>query len=211
MIRAWWQRARDEWRASRRLRIAGLVALAFVAFHLLAALERAREASADQYRNDMELQARLEGMRGQKAWQGRATRAQAALETMRERMPEVTGAGLAQAELQSWLGDLSTQSALTESRIRVEDAIDVPDHPDLWQVVARLDAQVPQYGDAALLRALSTGLPWIQVERLEIGEGTPARLGLVVRGYYRRAVPGAPAAAASPDASPAPPPAEPTP
>lgn len=195
MIRAYWQRVRDEWRANRRLRLAGMVALAFVAFHLVFALEQRRQSLATQYGNDLELQARLQGMRGQADWDERAAQAEAALEEMRTRMPEVTGAGLAQAELQSWLSGLAEDNALTEPKVRVEQALDVPGYPDMWQVVARLDAEIPQYGDAAVLRALSAGLPWIQAERLDIGDGAPAKLALVVRGYYRRA-PGAVQAAA---------------
>ena len=57
----------------------------------------------------------------------------------------------------------------------------------MWQVMARLDGKLPQYGQAGFLRELSEALPWIQAERLEIVEGQPGRVSLVVRGYYRRA------------------------
>lgn len=186
MIRASWQRARDEWRNNRRLRIAGLVALVFVAFHLFFALEQRRQSFAARYANDLELQARLQGMRGHNAWAARASQAESALKVMRARMPEVTGAGLAQAELQNWLTGLATRTGLLEPKVRVEEALDVPGYPEMWQVVARLDGQLPQYGDAAFLRAVSEGLPWIRTERLDIDDGTPARMALVVRGYYRR-------------------------
>ena len=71
----------------------------------------------------------------------------------------------------------------------------MPDYPEMWQVMARLDGQIPQYGQAAFLRALSEALPWIQAERLEIAEGDQPRTVLVVRGYYRQAEDGEPAAA----------------
>ena len=189
MIRQYWPQVRDEWRANRRLRLAGLVALAFLAFHGVVAMEARRQALADRYSADLELQARLQGMQGQKDdWSGRAEQAQAALDEMRERVPEVTGAGLAQAELQNWLTELAGKTALAEPKVKVEDTLDVPGYPDMWQVMARLDGQLPQYGHADFLRSLSEGLPWIQAERLEISEGDSARVVLVVRGYYRRAV-----------------------
>ena len=187
MIRAYWQRARDEWRANRRLRLAGLVALVFLVFHAVAAMESRRQALADRYSRDLELQARLEGMRDQTDWTGRASQAEAALDEMRARVPEVTGAGLAQAELQNWLTELAGKTTLADPSIRVEDTLDVPGYPDMWQVMARLEGQVPQYSQQALVRALSDGLPWIQAERFEILEGQPGRMTLVVRGYYRRA------------------------
>lgn len=163
-----------------------LVALVIGVLQLVAMLDQERQALATRYDSDLELQARLEGMRGQKDWGQRATQAQAALAEMRERMPAVGSAGLAEAEMQSWLTALATGNALTEPRIRVEKTIEVPGYPDMWQVLGRLDAKIPQYGNAGVLRDLSQGLPWIQAERLEIADGTPARLSLVVRGYYRR-------------------------
>lgn len=186
MIRIYWQRAVTEWQANRRLRLAALVALVFAALQVVSMLEQRRQAFAAQYDSDLELQARLEGMREQKDWDQRAGQAQTALEEMRQRMPAVGSAGLAEAEMQNWLTGLATENALAESRIRVEKTLEVPGYPDMWQVMGRLDAQIPQYGNAGLLRGLSQGLPWIQAERLEIGAGTSARLALVVRGYYRR-------------------------
>lgn len=195
MIRGYWQRARDEWRANRRLRLAGLVALAFVVLHALFAMAAQRQALAERYGKDLELQARFEGMRAQKDWAKRAGQAEAALQEMRTRIPEVTGAGLAQAEMQTWLTELAGRTGVLEPKVRVEDTLDVPEYPDMWQVMARLDGSIPKYGHATFLRGLSEGLPWIQAERLEISEGEPARMVLVVRGYYRRA-----AAQAGPDA-----------
>lgn len=199
MIRAYWERARGEWRANRRLRIVGLIALVFVGFHAVFAMGTQRAALAERYGKDIELQARFEGMRGQKDWAGRATQAEEALGEMRARIPEVTGAGLAQAEMQTWLTELGAKTGLRDPKVRVEDTLDVPGYPDMWQVMGRLDAQIPRYGHAAFLRALSEGLPWLQAERLEIAEGDEGRVVLVVRGYYRR-MPAGEGAAATPAA-----------
>lgn len=193
MIRDHLLKARGEWRANRRLRLAALVALAFVVVHGVAALEERRQALARQYGNDLELQERLEGMRGQTDWEARADQAEAALDEMRARVPEVSGAGLAQAELQNWLTELAGTAGLAEPRVRVERTLDVPGYPDMWVVMGRLDGQLPQYGHAAFLRALSEGLPWIQAERLEIVGGS-SRVALTVRAYYRRADEGVDAA-----------------
>ena len=194
MIRAAWQRARDEWRANRRLRLAGMAALAFLGIHLLLAMGVQRQALVERHGRDVELQARFAGMQEQKDWPERAEQAQAGLAEMRARIPAVTGAGLAQAELQAWLTALAASNGLSEPKVRVEDTLDVPGYPDLWQVMARLDGKLPQYGQAGLLRELSEALPWIQAERLEIDEADPARVVLVVRGYYRQADADEPAA-----------------
>ncbi len=139
----------------------------------------------DRYVDDLELESRLQAVSRESGWVERADQAETQLQAIQARMPVVTGAGLAQAELQNWLTELAATQALGDPRVRVEDTLDVPDHPGMWQVLARLDGQIPQYGHAAFLRAASEGLPWIQVELMQIGEGTPAPLNMVVRGYYR--------------------------
>ncbi len=196
---AWWNRVRSEWRANQRLRLAALVALVILAAHGLSSLDARTEAHRKRHADDLELQARLEGLRKQDDWSARAEEAATRLQEMRQRMPEVSSAGLAQAELQNWLGELAASNAMAEPRIRVEETLDVPGHPEMWQVLARLDGQIPQYGQAAFLRAVSEALPWIQVERIEIDDSAPARLNLVVRGYYRRAQPPAQDAAVQPE------------
>ncbi|MCM2355575.1 MAG: hypothetical protein NDI68_02680, partial [Arenimonas sp.] len=45
---------------------------------------------------------------------------------------------------------------------------------------------VPAGGLERFLQALSSGLPWIQVERLEVTEGRETQLSAIVRGYYRK-------------------------
>lgn len=176
-----------EWRANRRLRLIVLAVLLFAAGHGLTALAALTEADQRQYAQDLELQLRLESLQGPNAWAQRAEEAEAALAAATGRVPEVTSAGLAQAELQAWMGAFAGGSGIEEPRIRVEDTLDVPGHPDLWQVIGRIDGQIPQYAHGQVLRALSEGLPWIQADRIEIGDGMPSRLSLVVRGYYRRA------------------------
>lgn len=202
MNRQQWDKLRAEWRANRRLRLAALIALVFLAAHGLSALADQTGIHRKRYTSDLELQMRLEAVRGQDAWEERARQAEAALEATRLRVPDVTSAGLAQAELQTWLGSLGAVNGIAEPRVRVEETLDVPDHPDMWQVIGRLDGQIPQYGQGAFLRALSEGLPWIQAERIEIADGAQARFNVVVRAYYRRAAPGA--GGGEPPASPQP-------
>ena len=185
-MHARWERVGEEWRANRRLRMAVLVALVVFAVNVIVALETQKRELIASYTGDLELQARLEGVSRQSQWAVRAKEAEARLEALRGQLPVVSGSGLAQAELQSWLTQLASSTGITEPQVKVEDTLEVEGHADMWQVLARLDGQLPAYGHAAFLRAVSDGLPWIQVERLEVAEGVPARVGLTVRGYYRR-------------------------
>lgn len=189
MIRAQWQKIRDEWRGNRRLRMAVLVVVVILATHAVMTLEDQRRSLEGRYLSDQELLARLHEVNGQATWVGHARRAQEQLKVLHDKVPAVQQAGSAQAELQSWLGELAKTTGVLEPRVRVEETLDVPDHPQMWQVLARLEGQIPPFGQAAFTRAVADGLPWIQVERLEIADGSPARLALIVRGYYRRGEP----------------------
>ena len=186
MMRAHWEKVRAEWRSSRRLRVGTLVALMVVGTHLLLVLGDQRQAMVDAYTSDLELRARMEAVAREGEWPERAERAETAYAALVGAMPLVTGPGLARAELQNWLTQFAASAGVGEPRIRIEDSLAVPGHPGVWQVLARLDGQIQQYGQGPLARSLSEALPWIQVERLEIAEGAPARISVVVRGFYRQ-------------------------
>lgn len=179
-----------EWRQNRRLRLGALVVLVVLGLHFVLGLADGRQAAMVQYQRDADLLARLQEAGRESAWPERAIEAEAALAAVEATLPEVASAGLAQAELQAWLAGQAASTGLSEARVRAETTLDVPGHPELWQVVARLDAQVPEGRMPMLLRALSGGLPWIQVERVDITQGRQTQVSLVVRAYYRKAAKG---------------------
>lgn len=186
MMRARLEQLAAEWRQSRRLRLGALVVLVVLGLHLVLGLADGRQADMDAYRRDADLLARLQEAGKESGWPERADEAEAALQALEATLPEVASAGLAQAELQAWLAAQSAGSGLAEARVRAETTLDVPGHPQLWQVVARLDAQVPPGRMPMLLRSLAEGLPWIQIERIDISQGRQTQVSLVVRAYYRQ-------------------------
>lgn len=186
MMRARLEQLAAEWRQSRRLRLGALVVLVVLGLHLVLGLADGRQADMDAYRRDANLLARLQEAGKESSWPERADEAEAALQALEATVPEVASAGLAQAELQAWLAAQSAGSGLAEARVRAETTLDVPGHPQLWQVVARLDAQVPPGRMPMLLRSLAAGLPWIQIERMDISQGRQTQVSLVVRAYYRQ-------------------------
>lgn len=196
-MRAQWEKMRAEWQSNRRLRLGALVALLVIATHGLLVMGDRRQAIEDAYAKDLALQARMEGIGRDAQWPARADEAEAKYAALLEAIPLVTGSGLARAELQNWLTQFATSAAVSEPKVRVEDSLEVPGHPGMWQVLARLDGRIEQYGHAGFARALSDALPWIQVERLEIAEGAPARVSVVVRGFYRQSTAAQPADAAA--------------
>lgn len=187
------EQIRQEWRQNRRLRIGVLVVVAVIGMHLVLTLSDRQQRLADEYHQRADLLVRLQDASRESAWPERAEQAEQALAAVREGIPRVSSAGLAQAELQAWLSGQAESARLQDIRVRAETTLDVPDHPQLWQVIARLDASVPAGRLEGFLRQLSAGLPWIQAERLELAEARndATRLGLIVRGYYRKPDPAA--------------------
>lgn len=181
-----WARMRQEWAGNRRLRLGALLVLLILGAHALLALSDRRAAAIESYHRDAGLLARLQEASRESAWPARAAKAEKALADARASIPAARSDGLAQAELQAWLTDIAGAAGLGDPRVRVESSVDVPGQPGLWQVLARLDATVPEGALPGFVRALSGGLPWIQAERLEIIEGRPTRVALIARGYYRR-------------------------
>lgn len=179
-----------EWRQNRRLRLGALVVLVVLGLHFVLGLADGRDADKQAYRRDADLLARLQEAGKESSWPERATEAEAAVVALEATLPEVASAGLAQAELQAWLAGQAAAGGLAESRVRAETTLDVPGHPQLWQVVARLDAQVPAGRMPLFLKGLAGGLPWIQVERVDVSQGRQTQVSLVVRAYYRKPVAG---------------------
>ena len=185
------QQLHAEWRNNPRLRYGGMVIAAILGMQGLFMLSDQVHKRMDAHADDMEMLARLEGVRKETWWPERAGKTVELLETVTEAIPEVTGKGMAQAESQAWLTRLATEQQIGESRVKVEDTVDVDGDPDMWQVISRLEGNLPSHGHEAFMRALAEALPWVQVERIEVGEGETPRVVVTFRSYYRKAAPAA--------------------
>lgn len=179
-------RLRHEWRHNRRLRFGALAIAGIIGLQLILWMSDARAVRMEQYQRDAELLTRLENASRESAWVGRADAAEAILAAMRDTIPAVDSEGLAQAEVQAWLGDLAAYVGVAEPVIRVENAIAVDGQPDMLQVLARLDGAIAESQVATLMRTLAAARPWFQAERLQVQDGNVPRMSLVLRGYFRK-------------------------
>ncbi len=195
-----WHQLRNEWRTSPRLRYGALVIVAILGVQGLFMLSDQVHKRMVGHADDMEMLARLEGMRKESWWPERAGKTTELLAAVVERIPEVAGKGMAQAESQAWLTRLAAEQQLGDPKVKVEDTVDVDGYPDMWQVVSRLEGALPNRGHEAFMRALAEALPWVQVERIEIAEGDAPRVVVTFRSYYRKAVAVTGASPQAPDA-----------
>lgn len=188
-------RARHEWAQNPRLRWGALVVLAVVATHVGFGLVDARKAIAAEHAREAELYQRLDATARDRAWPVRARRAEAARARQLESLPVVRGEGAARANLQAWLGQLASDAALQQPVVAMEAVVDVAGHPELKQAVGRVEGTVASLREAQpVLRALAAGLPWIQVEQMQIEAANPVRVRAIVRAYYRLQPVGSPRA-----------------
>lgn len=184
-----WQQLRAEWRSNPRLRYGGMVIVLILGVQGLLMLSDRIDKYVAAYKGDMEMLARLESVRKETWWPERAKQTQATLDNVTGRIPEVAGKGMAQAESQAWLTHFVADQKLEEPRVKVEDTVDVDGYPDLWQVIARVEGKLPENAHEPFVRALADALPWNQVERLDIPEGSAPRMVATFRSYYRKATP----------------------
>lgn len=179
-------RARHEWAQNARLRWGALVVLAILAAHVATGMVDDRSDVAADYAREAELYERLEATARDRAWPARARRAEQARAAQLKALPAVRGDGAARADLQAWLAQTAADAALQQPVVAMEAVVAVPGHPDLRQAVGRLEGGVATLREAQpALRALASGLPWFQVEQLQLEPGNPVRLRAIVRAYYR--------------------------
>ena len=175
-----------EWRRNRRLRLGALAIVAILGMQLVLVLSDARARRVETYEREAALLQRLEDASREAAWPSRAAAAEAELAKLSGSIPPASSEGLAQAELQAWLGDFAVFVGIGEPVVRVEGALAVDGHPELWQVLARADGKIVEGSLPLLMRTLAEAQPWFQTERLEVQTGVNPRISMVMRAYFRR-------------------------
>lgn len=176
-----------QWREQRRLRLAAMMVALLLGLHLVLAVSDRRQAIQTTWRQDAQLYGRLVSASRDDQWPERLEQVRASRIALEASLPRSDSEGLAQAELQAWLSQQAQSAGIAAPRVQAQQAIAVPGRDELWQVIARLDAQVEPDALARLLNALAQARPWTQVERLDVRPGRGLRqLTLVVRAYSLR-------------------------
>lgn len=180
-------RIRHEWRQNARLRWGVLVVVLILGTRAILAVADSRVEIARQYARDVELLGRLEATAAETDWPRRARAAEASRTAMLRAIPEARSEGAARADLQARLDQLGRDAALTDVLVRVDTVLDVPGYPELRQAVGRLEGSVVTPLEVApVARVIAAGLPWMQAEQFEAGEGQPVRIVAIVRMFYRK-------------------------
>lgn len=181
------ERLRVQWLQTARLRYFTLLGLMILGAHGVLTVADRRDALVKDYEQDRDLMARLRSASAQSEWLKHSERAQGQLVALLRSLPLAKTDGQAQAETRAWLEEQGKEGNLQNVTIRVEDSLEVPGHPGMRQVLARLDGAASLMEVRGFLRSLSLALPWVQAQRMELSEGQPGKVSVIVRSYYRDA------------------------
>lgn len=181
------KRLRVQWLQTARLRYFTLLGLMILGAHGVLTVADRRDALVKDYQQDHELMVRLRSASAQSEWLKHSERAQGQLVALLRSLPFAKTDGQAQAETRAWLEEQGKEGNLQNVTIRVEESLEVPAHPGMRQVLARLDGETSLMEVRDFLRSLSSALPWVQAQRMELSEGQPGKVSVIVRSYYRDA------------------------
>ena len=181
------ERLRLQWLQTARLRYFTLLGLMIIGVHGVLTVADRRDALVKDYQQDRDLMARLRSASAQSEWLKHSERAQGQLVALLRSLPFARTDGQAQAETRAWLEEQGKEGNLQNVTIRVEESLEVLGHPGMRQVLARLDGAASLMEVRGFLRSLSLALPWVQAQRMELSDGQPGKVSVIVRSYYRDA------------------------
>lgn len=186
MIGKWFQDALQQWRQNPRLRYAVLIVLVILAMHGVLKIADRRDEVAKAWAHDQGLMTRYREVAAEPDWPKRSAGLMQQWRDSVALLPHASTMGAAKAEQQVWLSEFASSNKFAAAKITVQDALDVPGHPGMIQVVSRIDVDgVAPWLYAVPLREVATALPWRQVQRAEITAVNPGKLSLTFRNFYR--------------------------
>lgn len=186
MMGKWLQDAIQQWRQNPRLRYALLLVLSILAMHGVLKIADRRDELAKAWARDEELMTRYREVVAEPRWPQRSAMLMQQWRDSVAALPHATTMGEAKAEQQVWLAWFAKRNKFATAKVVIQDALDVPAHPGMIQVVSRIDVDgVEPWLYAEPLREAAAALPWRQVQRAELTAVNPGKLSLVFRNYYR--------------------------
>ncbi len=179
------RRLRAELRGNRCAGLGLLVIAALAAAYGIVLLRGATAREAAAYRGQAQMLQRIAAIAEERDWPQREAQAAAELAAVRQRLWVADSEGLAQADLQAWIGRIGREAGLPMLDIRIE-AAKLPNLPaELRQITATVTAQPSENAIIALLERLDAAPHLTVVSRLHLRQQPSPMLELVLLGYAR--------------------------
>lgn len=164
--------------------------------YVLQEVERVRLQTQDESIAAEARARQIRALEGQDAWFGREKEAQRTHETLLAEIPVAATPGIAQAALQSWLGDITKSISDSSSvRITVEGAAPVESIPGMLRIRATLRGGMTPREALNLLRQIEGSRNLVIVETIDIRSDANRLATITLNAFYR--------IGNAPDASPA--------
>jgi len=179
------RRLLDEMRTNRRAQLGLTLIAILVAVYGFGLLRGATGQLEARYRQESQKLARIAAAEAERDWPQRASGSAAALSDFNQRFWPAESEGIAQADLQAWIGNLGRELGLKMLDIRVE-ATKLKDFPpELRQITATITAQPSEAAVVALLERLEQSPHFAVVTRFHVRQQPSPVLELVLAGYAR--------------------------
>jgi len=176
------QQFKQQLEAAPWLKWAGLgiaVLLAVWVMQVLVDWRIAEQRAAVQAERNLQ---RILALNGQDIWLQREKDASLLREGMWAQLPEVATPGLAQAALQNWLREITSNM---EVAIRINHSGPVEHLPGVFQVNATLSGAMPPGRALQILRSIETAANLVTLETLRLTNDARSSLNLTLNAYYR--------------------------
>ncbi|MDE0348308.1 MAG: hypothetical protein OXM56_01165 [Gammaproteobacteria bacterium] len=176
-------RCRAELGKNTRLRLGVWVILAIIGLQMVLLQSDRLEAIRQEHFVEAGRLARVEGTLASGDWQQWLGAEQAANESLSAKLWHAESPGLAQANLQAALGEITEGLDLRNTRIRPGASQALPDAPGIWRVQMQLNATYRRGQELELLHGVATYPRKIAADRLDLGR-TNDRIRLIVSAYF---------------------------
>ena len=181
------QSLRRQAEAAPWLRWAALAIAVLVAMFGLQALDQLRgERQKASIEAEQDLR-RILALKGQDVWVAREKSTRLLRDSLKAQLPEVNTPGMAQAALQSWLRNITSNFDAQNVVIRLNRTAPLESMPEVLKVNAALNGNLSPGQALALIRRIESAPNLVVVETMALQSDSSNTLHLTVNAYYRLA------------------------
>ncbi len=130
---------------------------------------------------------RILALKGQDVWVAREKSARLLRDSLKAQLPEVNTPGMAQAALQNWLRNITSNFDAQNVVIRLNRTAPLESMPEVLKVNAALNGNLSPGQALALIRRIESAPNLVVVETMALQSDSSNTLHLTVNAYYRLA------------------------
>ena len=185
-----WMQVREQVGQNTRLRMGVWLVLLVIILQPLWLLQDARASLELELVSALQKEAKVMRTASERAWLDRAEQAQAITEELTAKLADAATPGEAKASLQQWLVNWSSELALADAQISLDEPASLDSLPGHLRVSAQLNTRFSESGLYRLLEKIEKHQAKIIVERVDIDQRQKPRMRLYIVAYFKLAARG---------------------